>query len=1061
MGQAASASRQRAQAQESAAEEEGQQAQQERRTRRRSVRNSLRGLVKSKRRHSIASTGINDSPDSGSRRASRRWSRALSLRPSSPPPAPQEAQSVVDNPELEPEAEVEEPEQFEEEENLSDVEELLEPPPRVRPPTPMPHRSPTPPPPPPPAPPIQHPQPHRTFPPPGTLVVVQGVVHTTDVPPASTDNNNNTPGGASANATISSSSIDVLGTLLTVAAQATAASLLTGSSDALLGRAHPAHPSQTNSTQPNQDNTTSPSASDSAAETLTPLPTSQIGPPSSPRRNPWSTLRERLGPAFPPPSHLPSSSPLFSSYISYVSTDLSPTPCLPLHKHLAPCLIRLHTHLPLHPYTRRQHIPHLRMRPQGDQRRACPPAERPRGTSARRCLPRWHVRLIWGSDSGRGGAGAGRVGRGAPRRTYSTPGTASGRERVGAGRRTLTAPVWGGAGLDGHGETERASERNDQVANGDSAADRAQDGAREGQQQSGEGAQTREVGQDPEEYGDEEEEGEGTFERFLVDLQAELRVALGARPAAAESAVPAATTEGEPQAEGEAEGQDEGEEDEDVEDEDEDADTDADTKGAQKEDQGDANAHASTSASSPYEPRSDVQEPAPPETTLPQPTVITTQSTPTAAAPASTSTGTAPTPPTPSPTPGTVNWWRLYRFPPVVTSGRGGMSAAVPTPGPAAPSSSEEGACPGFPILRRGEPSSPQTPAPASASLPSPSSPSPAPPHAPGQTVVPVIVVGLQSVALGTAMGMGLFGGGLGHPPHAPPAQHVPPGQPHESPSVDIEVGATEEGAGAEPGTRDVGTQTPTHLDTNAGSFGSETPDSERRARRRSWWRPSVIGGPLRGVRAIGVGMGMGETVGGRWSVDAGFCGRGSTGRERARDASAAPGGGANATGNVPTSGPGGPSMSPVAGTDTSRTFLIYVIGGYYPPEHGILNGAGGAESLEALFRELPELLGYAARPPTASKADIARAGLAVISPAALPDAERAGRVLSTCVERCLICLDEYDETDEIRILSCRHAFHIGCVDRWLEEGRNNCPACRTKGVSTDPVAPASAAAHA
>ena len=50
--------------------------------------------------------------------------------------------------------------------------------------------------------------------------------------------------------------------------------------------------------------------------------------------------------------------------------------------------------------------------------------------------------------------------------------------------------------------------------------------------------------------------------------------------------------------------------------------------------------------------------------------------------------------------------------------------------------------------------------------------------------------------------------------------------------------------------------------------------------------------------------------------------------------------------------------------------------------------------------RELPELLGYAARPPTASKADIARAGLAVIGPAALPDAERAGRVLATCVER-------------------------------------------------------------
>ncbi|KAJ7834611.1 hypothetical protein B0H13DRAFT_222036 [Mycena leptocephala] len=154
------------------------------------------------------------------------------------------------------------------------------------------------------------------------------------------------------------------------------------------------------------------------------------------------------------------------------------------------------------------------------------------------------------------------------------------------------------------------------------------------------------------------------------------------------------------------------------------------------------------------------------------------------------------------------------------------------------------------------------------------------------------------------------------------------------------------------------------------------------------------------------------------------------------------------------------PVMGGMGGTgagDASRTFLIYVIGGYYPPEHGILNGAGGAESLEALL-ELPELLGYA-RPPTASKADIARAGLKVIRRDALPAAEKDGRVVENCVERCLICLDDYAEEDDIRVLSCRHAFHLSCVDRWLETGRNNCPACRTKGVPTDQMS--SAAAHA
>lgn len=29
--------------------------------------------------------------------------------------------------------------------------------------------------------------------------------------------------------------------------------------------------------------------------------------------------------------------------------------------------------------------------------------------------------------------------------------------------------------------------------------------------------------------------------------------------------------------------------------------------------------------------------------------------------------------------------------------------------------------------------------------------------------------------------------------------------------------------------------------------------------------------------------------------------------------------------------------------------------------------------------------------------------------------------------------------------MTCRHAFHKDCVDKWLQVGRNNCPACRTK----------------
>lgn len=142
-----------------------------------------------------------------------------------------------------------------------------------------------------------------------------------------------------------------------------------------------------------------------------------------------------------------------------------------------------------------------------------------------------------------------------------------------------------------------------------------------------------------------------------------------------------------------------------------------------------------------------------------------------------------------------------------------------------------------------------------------------------------------------------------------------------------------------------------------------------------------------------------------------------------------------------------------VIGGPGSRTFLIYVIGGYYPPDHSIVTGGpDNMESFEALL-ELADLLGQT-KPPTASKEDIDNSGLEIIKPEQLVAREKEGRVASNCIERCLICLDEYDPEDDIRVMTCRHAFHKSCVDKWLHTGRNNCPACRTPGVSTDGPSP-------
>ncbi|KAK0475748.1 hypothetical protein IW261DRAFT_1492680 [Armillaria novae-zelandiae] len=98
-------------------------------------------------------------------------------------------------------------------------------------------------------------------------------------------------------------------------------------------------------------------------------------------------------------------------------------------------------------------------------------------------------------------------------------------------------------------------------------------------------------------------------------------------------------------------------------------------------------------------------------------------------------------------------------------------------------------------------------------------------------------------------------------------------------------------------------------------------------------------------------------------------------------------------------------------------------------------------DSFEALL-DLAELLGQV-KPPTVSKEEIDKSGLEVIKSVSLAEYERGGKISSNCVDRCLICLDDYEPEDDVRVMTCRHAFHQKCVDTWLQTGKNNCPACR------------------
>jgi hypothetical protein len=43
----------------------------------------------------------------------------------------------------------------------------------------------------------------------------------------------------------------------------------------------------------------------------------------------------------------------------------------------------------------------------------------------------------------------------------------------------------------------------------------------------------------------------------------------------------------------------------------------------------------------------------------------------------------------------------------------------------------------------------------------------------------------------------------------------------------------------------------------------------------------------------------------------------------------------------------------------------------------------------------------------------------------------------------CAVCLSEFEDEERVRVLpSCLHAFHVDCIDTWLQ-GNANCPLCR------------------
>ena len=63
--------------------------------------------------------------------------------------------------------------------------------------------------------------------------------------------------------------------------------------------------------------------------------------------------------------------------------------------------------------------------------------------------------------------------------------------------------------------------------------------------------------------------------------------------------------------------------------------------------------------------------------------------------------------------------------------------------------------------------------------------------------------------------------------------------------------------------------------------------------------------------------------------------------------------------------------------------------------------------------------------------------------------------------DACAICLDTLEEDDDVRGLTCGHAFHASCLDPWLTSRRACCPLCKADYYIPKPRTEAEIAAEA
>ncbi|KAK3902620.1 hypothetical protein C8A05DRAFT_43988 [Staphylotrichum tortipilum] len=69
-------------------------------------------------------------------------------------------------------------------------------------------------------------------------------------------------------------------------------------------------------------------------------------------------------------------------------------------------------------------------------------------------------------------------------------------------------------------------------------------------------------------------------------------------------------------------------------------------------------------------------------------------------------------------------------------------------------------------------------------------------------------------------------------------------------------------------------------------------------------------------------------------------------------------------------------------------------------------------------------------------------------------DAALPPECMGTSGDTCAICIDTLEDDDDVRGLTCGHAFHAACIDPWLTTRRACCPLCKTDYYTPKPRPP-------